>query len=83
MEKAYVFKQYREGANKTSGKPYKILELHDPNTLENTTFYLKEHQNIEILKTLKLHDKVNATHGVEVFNGKAQITVENIRKLNV
>lgn len=79
MEKSYVFKSYREGTTKASGKPYKMLELHDPNTLENTTYYLKEHQVINHT-TYKLHDKVTVTHGIETFNGKAQLTVEAMRK---
>jgi hypothetical protein len=80
VEKIYGFKNYFEGSNKTTGKPFRILELHDYDTWTNTTYYLKPGQQLPELNNLKIKDKVIVTHGVETYQNKPQLTVEAIRK---
>lgn len=78
MNKNYLFKSYYEGVGKTSKKSFRMLELHDIESLENTQFFIPEGKELSILSTLKFKDVIEVEHGVAVFNGKANMTVEKI-----
>lgn len=80
MKKNYLFKSYTEGTGKTSHKPFRILELHDIDTLENTQFFIPQGHSLPALPTLKLKDAVEIEHGITVFNGRPNMTVETISK---
>lgn len=80
MNKTYLFKSYHEGTGKTSKKPFRILELHDQQSLENTQYFLQESQELPALISLKFKDSVDVVHGIAVFNGKPNMTIESIVK---
>lgn len=82
-KKVYVFKQYHAGTAKASGKPFKMLELHDSQTLENTKYYLEPTQVIAGLEFLQLGELIDVEHGFTTFNGQPRVTVENVTKHKV
>lgn len=79
MLKNYIVKQAAEGTSKKSGNKYRMVELHDPTTLENTVYYLRDNQQHIDLKPLSFKQEVLVTHGIETFNGQAKLTIESIQ----
>lgn len=74
-----VFKSYKEDTSKKSGKPYRMVELHDPQSLDNVSFFLDAESPITV-EGLQLHDKVTATFGMEVRFGRIQPVLQGLRK---
>lgn len=82
MEQAMVFKKDFTGVTKNGGRPFRTIELHDPLTLENTTFFLNENlmDNIDT-SGIKFKDKVVATFQVGNFNGQPRLDLVGLKKL--
>lgn len=80
MEKNYVFKNKHTGTSKSTKKPFTMVELHDPITLENTTYFLQDGVEIPDLDSFKIKDKVAATLDIGVFNGKTVVNLLGLKK---
>lgn len=79
MEKRYLFKNEFSGTSKKTGNAFRTVELHDPVTLENTTFF--HDVNVPLDTTgLRFKDPVIVVHGVQNYQGKPNLTLVTIKK---
>lgn len=69
--KEMLFKQDRTGTSK-KGNPYRIITLHDPETLENIEFFVEVDSPISTTG-LKLKDKVKASFELGFQFGRPQM----------
>lgn len=79
MEKPFVFKKDDTGKSKKTGRDFRVIELHDPNTLENTSFFVRDHVNIST-HGLQFKDKVIASFQMDIMFGRAELVIMSIRK---
>lgn len=78
MEQQFLFKSSFTGTKKNSTEQFTIIELHDPLTLENITFFPPVNSintNGMVLKT-----PVKATLQMSVFNGKPTMVLNSLVK---
>lgn len=79
MEKAYVFKGYVNEKSKRTGRPFTMVKLHDPVTLDNTDFFLQDDVEINF-DGLKFKDNVVATLDIGVNYGKTTVNLLGLKK---
>lgn len=79
MTKEFVFKKDETGTSKKSGGSFRVVELHDPTTLENTPFFIREGQNVSTVG-IQFKDKVVASFGMDIIYGKAQLVLQSLIK---
>lgn len=79
MEKPFVFKKDDTGKSKKTGRDFRVIELHDPNTLENTSFFVRDHQTINTAG-IQFKDKVIASFTMDIMYGRAELVITAIRK---
>ncbi|MBD7971371.1 hypothetical protein [Paenibacillus gallinarum] len=77
MEKVMVFKESFSGTGKKSEKPFTMIELHDPSTLENAKFFLRQDQVIDTSK-MKFKDEVIATFEMGIQNGTPRMELASL-----
>jgi len=75
----FIFKQSQKGTSKTSGRPYHIVELHDPNSLENVKFFLPPESTIDT-SSMIFKDKVSATIQPTFKDGKIEQALVSLKK---
>lgn len=80
ITKEFVFKGANSGISRKSGRPYATVELHDPSTLENTTFFLNEGQTVST-DGINFRDKVAASLEVTISNGRPAFILHGIKKI--
>lgn len=80
IKKEFVFKQAVEGTSKRSNKPYRMVELHDPKTLENTKFFLREGSTVNTTG-LNFRDRVLATFSADITFGRLEFVLESLEKI--
>ena len=80
MQKEMIFKSENEG---TSKKPpyrnFRVIELHDPITLDNVSFFQRDGYIIPT-EGLKFKDRVIASVGMDIVYGKLQSILVGLRK---
>lgn len=79
--KQMIFKEETQGVSKKSGNPYHMLVLHDPENLENISFFLREGSKVSA-EGLKFKDKVNATFTMEFEFGRLQPVLQSLTKVS-
>lgn len=77
--KVMLFKSYKEDISKKSGNPYRMVELHDPESLDNVSFFLDADSPISV-EGLKLRDKVEVMFGMDVRYGRIQPVLQSLKK---
>lgn len=80
MVKQFIFKTGNSGTSKKSGKEYCMIELHDPETLENSQFFQREGKFINFTG-IGFKDKVEAGFEMGVFNGRPALELSTLRKI--
>lgn len=80
IRKEFIFKQAVEGTSKRSNKPYRMVELHDPKTLENTKFFLREDSKVNT-SGLNFRDRVVATFSADTTFGRLEFVLESLEKV--
>lgn len=78
--KQMVFKEETKGTSKKSGKDFHMLVLHDPETLENISFFLREDSSVTA-EGIKFKEKVNATFTMEFEYGRLQPVLQSLTKV--
>jgi hypothetical protein len=77
----YLFKKDFTGKGK---KPpyndFRLIELHNSETLENTTFFVDVEAPIKTTD-LKLRDCVEAAFSMKVLYGEAKLVLESLKKI--
>lgn len=79
-EKVMIYKDEKKDISKKSNKPYHVLELHDPETLENVRFFLKEDTTVNT-DGLKFKDKVKVEFVMSFQFGQLQPMISKLTKL--
>lgn len=79
MNKSYIFKEGNAGTSKQN-KPFNMVELHDPETLENTKFFVKPEISLDSSK-FNRHDKVTAHLAMGIYNGRPNLELVGLTKL--
>lgn len=79
IKKEMIFKQAVEGTSKRSNKPYRMVELHDEKTLENTKFFLREGSTVNT-SGLQFKDRVIATFTAEMMFGRMEFVLDALEK---
>lgn len=79
LQKEFVFKQVIQGTSKKNGRPYTMIELHDPSTLENSTFFIPDGKNVST-EGIILRDKVAASFEMDIQFGKPQLVLTALIK---
>jgi len=79
MNKGYIFKEGNKGLSKQQ-KPFNMVELHDPETLENTKFFVKPDVPLDP-SIFKRHDKVTAHLAMGIYNGRPNLELVGLTKL--
>lgn len=77
--KQMLFKEENQGTSKKSGKDFHMVVLHDPETLENITFFLRDDSKVSA-EGIRLKDKVNATFTMEFEFGRLQPVLQSLTK---
>ena len=80
IEQEFLFKNANSGISKKTGKPYRMLQLHDQSTLENVDFFLDEESTIST-EGLKLKDKVKASFAMQLKYGNFTPVIVQLQKL--
>jgi hypothetical protein len=75
-----VFIETVKGTGKESKKPFTILKLHDPVTLQNADFFLREDHGLNI-DQFKFKDKLAVDFGMEIQYGKPQTVIKTVTKV--
>jgi len=57
-----------------------MIELHDPSTLENVSFFIREGSSVSTTG-INFKDRVLASFGMEVVYGKLQPALHQLKKL--
>lgn len=79
MQKKFIFKSRRQGTSRNDNQ-YHMIELHDPKSLENTTFFVQEGVTIDsTIFTFK--DEVMADLDMEIRNGKPEFVLIGLSKV--
>lgn len=78
-QKEMLFKSFTEGTGRKTGKPYRMVELHDPVSLDNVQFFLDDSSTVSV-DGLQLRDKVIATFGMDVRYGRVQPVLQSLKK---
>jgi hypothetical protein len=76
----FIFKGESRGTSKKSGQAYHMIELHDPSTLENVSFFIREGSSVSTTG-INFKDRVLASFGMEVVYGKLQPALHQLKKL--
>ena len=79
--KQMLFKEENKGISKKSGNAFHMLVLHDPDTLENISFFLREDSKLDT-KNILFKDKVNATFTMEFEFGRLQPVLQSLAKVS-
>lgn len=79
ITKQLVFKQEVTGTARKTGKPFRMVELHDPRSLENTKFFLREGSSVNA-HGLAFGDKVLASFSAEILYGKMEFVLDALQK---
>jgi hypothetical protein len=78
MDKAkMIFLEVSKGIGKKSEKPFTVLKLHDPDTLQNADFFLPEDHKLK-LEGLKFKDQVLVEYGMQIQYGQPRTVVQSI-----
>lgn len=80
IKQEFLFKGEMSGTSKKSGRPYHQVELHDPNTLENMSFFLEQNSSVNTTGIL-FRDKVVAEFSMEFRFGNLQPVLQKIQKI--
>lgn len=75
--KQMLFKEEVTGTSKKTGEPYRMIVLHDPETLDNISFFIDQDSKISVTG-LKLKDKVNANFEIGFKYGKPQMLLNSL-----
>jgi len=75
--KEMVFKEVVKGTGKQSGKPFVMVVLHDPDSLENVQLFLPDGSPVQP-DGFKFKEKVKATIGTTVRFGKFENVLTNL-----
>lgn len=80
MKQTMVFKKDYTGTSR-AGQPFRTIELHDPVTLDNTTFFIQAGVLIDSTG-INFRDKVEAELQMGTYNGKPTLNLIGLKKLN-
>lgn len=80
MQQDFLFKDDNAGTSKKTGRPYRILQLHDQATLDNVDFFLDEDSTIST-EGFKLKDKVKASFTMQLRFGKLTPVIVQLQKV--
>lgn len=78
MEKKMIFKQQLKGDSKKTNQPYHMIELHDPETLENTMFTINPVGKVDASR-IPFRSSVIAVLGMSTYGGRPQLTLEALK----
>lgn len=79
LTRDFIFKSDHTGTSKKSGQPYRVIELHDPVSLDNTRFFIRDGQNVST-SGINFGMKVVASFGMDIVYGKTELALQSIRK---
>lgn len=79
IKQEFLFKSEMSGTSKKTGNSYHSIELHDPNSLENMSFFLEPGNSLNTTGIL-FRDKVIAEFAMEFKFGKLQPVLKNLKK---
>lgn len=82
MEKVYQFRELFSGNAKKDNKPFRILKLHDPETLEPAEFFLNDTVAISTVGIVR-KDFVLVHHELQQMNGRQSLVVTTMNKQKV
>ena len=74
MKKEFIFKSVNSGTSKKNGRPFVMVELHDPQTLENTSFFIPDGRHIETSQIV-FKDNVIAELSMDFAYGRPQLNL--------
>lgn len=80
MPKLYKFKEDTGWKSGKNNKPYRIITVHDPETLENMQFFINAGQDIDTSE-LTFKDDCQIVTGITVIGGRAIPTLEMVQKI--
>jgi hypothetical protein len=80
IKQEFVFKQDRSGKSKKSGNDYRQIELHDPSTLDNVSFFIDVNSNVNTTG-LNFKDRVVAEFTMQLRFGQLQPILESLKKI--
>ena len=76
----YLFKKDYQGIGKKSNKAFRLIELHDVQTLDNTSFFLPEDTKIPV-NGFQTRDKVEGSFVMEILYGEPKLVLQSLRKI--
>lgn len=79
LTKEFIFKSDHTGKSKKSGQDFRVIELHDPVTLDNTRFFIRDGQNVST-SGINFGMKVIAAFGMDIVYGRTELVLQSIRK---
>lgn len=80
IQQEFLFKQVMTGTGKKSGKPFTMVELHDPATLENMNFFLQPDSKVSTFG-INFRDKVLAAFTMQFQFGELKPVLQSIVKI--
>jgi len=80
IRKQFIFKQEVSGTSKRSNRPYRMIELHDEATLDNTKFFLREDSKVDTTG-LKFKDRVMASFSAEMVHGRLEFVLDSLERI--
>lgn len=75
-----IFKSTFSGKSKNTQQPFTMIELHDPETLENAKFFLRDGQQIDT-STLKFKEKITVKFEMGIQNGQPRMELAALSKI--
>lgn len=79
MQKEFIFKSDHTGVSRKNNRDFRVVELHDPVTLENTRFFIRDGQHVST-SGINFKDKVIALFEMDIMFGKPDVVLQSIRK---
>lgn len=80
LVKQMQFKGENQGKSKKSGNDYHIITLHDPVTLDNIDFFIREGSTVST-HGIQFKDKVQASFGMDFVYGRPQMVLLELKKI--
>jgi len=77
LEKEMIFKKDESGKGK-SGRPFRVVELHDPQSLENVPCFIQEGTFVDTTGIM-FKDRVTASFGMDIVFGRPQMVLKSIK----
>lgn len=79
LTKEMIFKKDENGTSKKTGNSFRVVELHDPATLDNISLFIREGTFVDTTG-IQFKDKVHASFGMDFVFGKPQMVLKDIKK---